>query len=107
MLFSVDRFLISRTPLFEVKKLKPNKKQKVANDQTNEMLRESDLHDLQNELAGLKEDLITHGENTCSVFSESISMPKIDREPTAVNPAARIFARMRSAGQLNVARTDS
>ena len=83
-------------------------KQKVANDQTNEMLRESDLHDLQSELAGLKEDLITHGENSCSVFSESISMPKIEKEPTsAVTPAARIFARMRSAGHLGFSGTDN
>ena len=72
------------------------------------MLRESDLQNLQSELAGLKEDLITHGENSCSVFSESISMPKIEKEPiSAVNPAAQIFARMRSAGQLSLARTDS
>ena len=83
-------------------------KQKVANDQTNEMLRESDLHDLQSELAGLKEDLITHGENSCSVFSESISMPKIEKEAnSAAISAAKVFARMRSAGQLGSARTDS
>ena len=95
------------------------KKQKVANDQTNEMLRESDLHDLQNELAGLKEDLITHGgENSCSVFSESISMPKIDKQSTPGSETARenlppvakkgwVLARIRSAGQIRVTSTES